>query len=302
MTRAVVFAYHDVGVRCLQVLLSRQVEVALVVTHEDNPEESIWFESVAELARLHDIPVIKPENPNAHEVIEAIGKISPDFIFSFYYRSMLKKEILSLAKSGAYNMHGSLLPKYRGRVPVNWAIIHGETETGATLHLMTEKPDNGDIIAQTAGPILPDDTALEVFRKVTCAAEITLHGVLPDLISGRAKTLKQDLSLGGYFSGRRPEDGRISWQASALAIHNLVRAVSPPYPGAFCDINGKRLKLFKTLVESRPRRHDKPCLYAENGRFYADCGGGGVLRLVHFEIDGNEADSLSLAEFPISLA
>ena len=304
MTRAVVFGYHDVGVRCLQVLLAHDVEVALVVTHEDNPDESIWFDSVEKLAMLHDIPVVKPEDPDDAVVFESIAKISPDFIFSFYYRKMLKNEILSLAKSGAYNMHGSLLPKYRGRVPVNWAIIHGETETGATLHKMTEKPDNGDIVGQTAVPILPDDTAIEVFRKVTCAAEVTLDRALPALLSGKAVLMKQDLKLGGYFGGRKPDDGRIDWGQSARSIHNLVRAVSPPYPGAFHDIGGVRLGILKTLVENRPPRFDRPALYCENGRCYVDCKDN-VLRLVSFEIEGQEADCKKLkrlfGDFPIIL-
>lgn len=294
MMRAVVFGYHNVGVRCLQVLLAQGVEVALVVTHEDNPDESIWFESLERLARLHDIPVIKPVDPNLPEVINAVSSLDPDFIFSFYYRLMLKPGLLDLAKRGAFNMHGSLLPKYRGRVPVNWAILHGETETGATLHKMTEKPDNGDIADQAAVPILPNDTAIEVFNKVTCAAEITLHRVLPSLLSGQAVFRKQDLSLGGYFGGRRPEDGRIDWRGSAPSIHNLVRAVAPPYPGAFSDIGGIRLKLFKTLIENRTPRSDRPSLYCENGRCYADCGQGGVLRLVFFELDGEPADAESL--------
>ncbi|MDE2343193.1 MAG: formyltransferase, partial [Betaproteobacteria bacterium] len=195
MTRAVVFAYHTIGVRCLEVLLEHGIEIALVVTHRDNPQENIWFDSVAALAQARGLPCIMPEDPNDPAVVAKVRALRPDFLFSFYYRHMLGAELLALPARGAYNLHGSLLPRYRGRVPVNWAVIHGETETGATLHLMTEKPDNGDIIAQTAVPILPDDTALEVFRKVTCAAEITLHGVLPDLISGRAKRLKQDLSL-----------------------------------------------------------------------------------------------------------
>lgn len=294
--RAVVFGYHDVGVRCLQVLLAQNIEVALVVTHEDNPDEAIWFESIAELARLHDIPVIQPIDPNAPEVVDAVAALRPDFIFSFYYRQMLKAELLALPKHGAYNMHGSLLPKYRGRVPVNWAIIKGETETGATLHRMTEKPDNGDIVDQTAVPILPDDTALDVFHKVSCAAEITLHRALPKLVSGNAILRRQDLSLGGYFGGRRAKDGKINWLESARTIHNLVRAVAPPYPGAFSEIRGIKLRLFRTLIENRPPRSDKPALYCEDGRCYADCGGGGVLRLVSFELDDEAADADTLTE------
>lgn len=296
MKRAVVFGYHNVGARCLQVLLAQHVDVALVVTHDDNPFETIWFDSIADLATLHDISVIKPADPNVPEVVELVAAQQPDFIFSFYYRMMLKAELLALPRLGAYNMHGSLLPKYRGRVPVNWAIIHGENETGATLHRMTEKPDNGDIVDQQAVPILPDDTALEVFHKVTCAAEITLNRALPALVSERAKLKAQNLALGSYFGGRKAEDGMINWRQTAQSIHNLVRAVAPPYPGAFSLIGGTKLTLHRTLLENRPPRSVLPAIYCENGRCYADCGGGGVLRLVAFGIDDHAADAKMLME------
>jgi methionyl-tRNA formyltransferase len=153
--RAVVFAYHNVGVRCLEALLAGGVVVPLVITHEDNPREKIWFDSVAATAAARGIATITPADPNLAEVFARIAALRPDFLFSFYYRLMLKPPLLGLPARGALNMHGSLLPKYRGRVPVNWAIIHGETETGATLHYMTEKPDAGDIVAQTAVPFSP---------------------------------------------------------------------------------------------------------------------------------------------------
>jgi methionyl-tRNA formyltransferase len=156
---------------------------------------------------------------------------------------------------------------------------------------MTLKPDNGDIVDQQAVPILPNDTAIEVFHKVTCAAEMTLCRALPGLLSGDAKFRKQDLSQGGYFGGRRAEDGEINWRQSAHTIHNLVRAVAPPYPGAFAWINGIRLTLYKTLLENRPARAAAPSIYCENGRCFADCGGGGVLRLVSFGLDGKAADA-----------
>src|SRR6478752_6903645 len=201
MTRAVVFGYHNVGVRCLKALLAHGVDVALVVTHEDSPGETIWFGSLASTAAEYAIPTIMPGDPNAADVVARVAAARPDFIFSFYYRRMLVPALLAAAPRGALNMHGSLLPKYRGRVPVNWAIIHGERETGATLHYMTEKPDNGDIVDQTAVPILPDDTAREVFDKVTVAAEITLDRALPGLIAGTAPRVRQDLAKGKYFGG-----------------------------------------------------------------------------------------------------
>jgi len=284
--KAVVFAYHNVGYRCLSVLLAQGVDVALVLTHEDSPTETIWFESVKALAERHDIPVITPTDPNAPEVVARIQAEKPDFIFSFYYRQMLKSDILEAATRGAYNMHGSLLPKYRGRVPVNWAIIHGETETGATLHQMVAKPDAGAIFARQAVPILPHDTAFEVFQKVTVAAEMALNEVLPALLAGTAPALPNDLASGSYFGGRKAEDGRIDWSKSATEIHNLVRAVAPPYPGTFTTVAGQAIKIFRTLPAGR--RHESfgcPTLYREDGRLWAECGGGGVLRVLEAEGD-----------------
>ena len=287
MISAVVFAYHNVGCRCLSVLLDQSVSVPLVVTHEDNPQETIWFESVAVLARLHDIPVITPEDPNVADVAARIAGLRPDFLFSFYYRLMLKPALLGSATRGAFNMHGSLLPKYRGRVPVNWAIIKGERETGATLHAMTEKPDDGAIVDRQAVPILENDTAIEVFNKVTVAAEMTLHRTLPRLIAGTAKLTPQDLTQGAYFGGRRPEDGVIDWRDRAANIHNLVRGVAPPYPGASTRIAGKSSRVLRTLRESAPGMPDGgPTLRIDQGRLIARCGDGNDLRILELEVEG----------------
>jgi methionyl-tRNA formyltransferase len=293
MASAVVFAYHNVGVRCLSVLLAHGVDVRLVVTHADSPSETIWFDSVEQLARLHDLAVAKPAEPNAPAFVERVAALRPDFVFSFYYRHMLGPALLGLAGRGALNMHGSLLPKYRGRVPVNWAILQGERETGATLHYMVEKPDAGAIVAQQAVPILPEDTAFEVFNKVTVAAELALDRALPDLLAGCAPRVPQDLSRGSYFGGRRPEDGRIDWTRSAREIHDLVRAVAPPYPGAFTEVAGCAVRVLRTMRDGRPGPHPGPALYCENGRCYAQCGDGRLLRVLAMQVDGTMLDSVS---------
>jgi methionyl-tRNA formyltransferase len=293
MASAVVFAYHNVGVRCLSVLLAHGVEVRLVVTHENSPTETIWFDSVERLARLHDLDVAKPADPNVPAFVDRLAALRPDFLFSFYYRHMLGPPLLELASRGALNLHGSLLPKYRGRVPVNWAIIKGERETGATLHYMVEKPDAGAIVAQQAVPILPEDTALEVFGKVTVAAEMVLDRILPDLLAGRAPSIAQDLARGSYFGGRRPEDGRIDWSRSAREIHDLVRAVAPPYPGAFTEVEGRAVRLLRTLYDGRPGPHPGPALYCESGRCYAQCGDRRLLRVMAMQVDGTMFDASS---------
>lgn len=284
---AVVFAYHDVGARCLRVLLAHGVHVPLVVTHEDEPRENIWFERVADVAAANGLTAAMPADPNAPAVASQIAACAPDFLFSFYYRSMLGTELLALPPRGALNMHGSLLPKYRGRAPVNWAILHGERHTGATLHYMTARPDAGDIVAQQAVPILPDDTALDVFRKVTVAAEIALDAALPALIAGNAPRIVQDLSRGSYFGGRKPEDGRIDWSRDARAIHDLVRAVAPPYPGAFTTIAGLPARILRTRVVDPDRPPTgAPMIHVDQGRITARCGGGGTLAIDAIELDG----------------
>jgi methionyl-tRNA formyltransferase len=289
--RAVVFAYHDVGVRCLKALLSAKVEVPLVVTVRDDPKENRWFASVADTAAEYGLPLVTPDDAASPELEEHIAQLAPDFIFSFYYRSMLGAQLLGCARRGALNMHGSLLPKYRGRAPVNWAILNGELETGATLHYMVDRADAGDIVDQLAVPILEDDDALDVFRKVTAAAEIVLARSLPGLIAGNAPRRPQAIEPGQYFGRRRPEDGRIDWSQPAVRIHNLVRAVSPPFPGAFTEVGARRWWIHRTRLESRIiTPSERARLFGSQGACYAACHDGGVLRILAAATDEGPVD------------
>ena len=245
---AVVFAYHDVGVNCLNALLNAGIQVDLVITHGDDPNETVWFGSVAKVCAEKNIPFI---TPSANELVGLIPKIqalAPDYIFSFYYRFMIPQQILACAKIAALNMHGSLLPKYRGRAPVNWAILHGETETGASLHVMEAKPDAGDIVGQAAVNIDPNETATDVFGKVSQAAVSVIDSALPSLLKGTVPRRPNELQKGSYFGGRKPADGQIHWNQTAKQVHNLVRAVAPPYPGAFTDHDGKRMIVARTSL------------------------------------------------------
>jgi methionyl-tRNA formyltransferase len=295
LTSAVVFAYHNVGARCLRVLLAHGVAVPLVVTHEDDPGETLWFERVADVADTYGIPWVAPEDANAVDVAARIRALAPDFLFSFYYRRMLSEAILAIPGRGALNMHGSLLPKYRGRAPVNWAVLHGERETGASLHYMAARPDAGDLVAQAAVPILPDDTAREVFDKVTVAAECTLDGAMPGLLAGTAPRIPLDLARGSYFGGRKPEDGRIDWSQHAARIHDLVRAVAPPYPGAFTDQAGRRIRVLRTRILDHAAPAQAPALVVEGATCVARCGGGGTLLVTELEIDGRRVTPRELA-------
>lgn len=288
MTRAVVFAYSEVGYRCLRVLLDQGVSIPLLFTHADDPGEARWWGSVRDLACEAGVRVETPADPNTPEWIAAGEAAGADFLFSFYYRHMLSRGWLGVASRGALNMHGSLLPRYRGRAPVHWAILNGETETGASLHYMVEKPDAGALIDQQAVPILADDNALAVSMKVAAAAEQVLARSLPRLIDGSAVARPLDLAQGSYFGRRTPEDGRIDWRRGARAVHDLVRAVAPPFPGAFTDVNGCRLALWETRPDAGPLRHAglAPCLYADDGGWVVDCADGQRLRITQLAIDG----------------
>lgn len=308
MTSAVVCAYSEVGVRCLQVLLRHGVKVALVLTHPDDPTEQRWFGSVAELAAEHGLAVEMPEDPNEKACVQTITRLHPTFLFSFYYRHMLCTELLAAPTRGALNMHGSLLPKYRGRAPVNWAILKGETQTGASLHYMEARPDAGALVGQEAVPILINDTAMDVSLKVADAAERLLERSLPTLIDGSVVATPLLLEQGSYFGRRRPEDGEIQWDRSALEIHNLIRAVAPPFPGAFGRCGPQSLRVLGSRYFDRAALHPRlaPCLYVADGKLQLDCRDGKSLTLTDVELDGApltpEVWSAQLGSRPLSLS
>ncbi|MBK5273895.1 MAG: formyltransferase [Desulfuromonadales bacterium] len=243
-SKIVVCAYHNVGYRCIGELLRQGAEISLIFTHEDSPTEEIWFQSVRGLAEQNCIPYLTTDI-NDPENVRLVKEIAPAFLLSFYYRNMIRSEVLATPLRGALNLHGSCLPKYRGRVPVNWAVINGETETGATLHYMVEKPDAGDIVDQEKVPITFTDTAQDVFVKVTDAAVTVLSRAWPLLRDGLASRIPMNLADGTYCGGRKPADGRIDWGKSAVQIYNLVRGVTHPYPGAFTYLDGKKVTIWQ---------------------------------------------------------
>ena len=292
--KVLVLGYHDVGCACLDVLLRAGEEVVTVYTHRDAASETIWFDSVAKLAERHHIPVHRPRDINRPRWIEAIREATPNIIFSFYYRRLVCREILEIPRLGAMNLHGSYLPAYRGRCPVNWALIHGEKETGVSLHYMVEAPDAGDLVAQRRIPIAFDDTARTLHRKVVREAAALLEQALPAIRSGTNARIPQDLTAGSQFGRRRPRDGRIEWTLTAVDIYNLVRAVTHPFPGAFGLIDDTPFFIW----DARPEDGDAGG-HTVPGRVVARDGlcietGRGRLRVLrcqlagHAEMDGDE--------------
>ncbi|HVZ64239.1 MAG TPA: formyltransferase [Opitutaceae bacterium] len=252
--RILFFGYSEVGYECLSLLLERGDDVVALITHEDNPNEKIWFQPPAVAARKKGLPVFTPESVNTPEWREKIAALRPDLILSVYYRHMIGTKILALPRLGAWNMHGSLLPKYRGRAPINWAVLHGEPRIGMTLHRMVKAPDAGAVVDQEGVEIGPRDTAEQAFRKVLPCARRVLARQIDALLAGTAREQPQDEAQATYFGGRKPEDGRIAWTQPSRQIFNLIRAVTDPYPGAFTDVGPARLMVWWAEPDSPAAR------------------------------------------------
>jgi len=286
--RILFFGYSEVGHQCLDLLLARGDNVIALITHEDNPHEKIWFKTPALAARERGVPIFTPEKVNTPEWIERIASLKPDLILSVYYRNMISSKILALAPLGAFNMHGSLLPKYRGRAPINWAVLHGERRIGMTLHRMVKSADAGAIVDQEGVEIGHRDTAEQAFRKVLPCARRVLERQIDALLAGTAKETPQDESQATYFGGRKPEDGRIDWAQTSPQIFNLIRAVTDPYPGAFTDVGPARLMVWWAEPDTPATR----ALYAEQNR------PGEILSLAPLVVAaGNDALELTKTEW-----
>lgn len=275
MMKAIVFAYHDIGCAGLKALTDAGYDVQAVFTHTDDPGENNFFSSVARVGAELELPVYAPEDVNHPLWIERIRQLQPDIIFSFYYRNLLSDELLSLAPLGGFNLHGSLLPRYRGRAPVNWALVNGETETGATLHKMVKRPDAGDIVGQRKVAIAAEDTALTLHKKVLEAAQALLKDELPKLKNGTASFTAQNEAEASYFGRRTATDGEILWHKSAQEINNLIRAVTEPYPGAFSYLGQRKLIVWRARVLDA--QHDKqPGTVLSTSPLVIACGEGAL--------------------------
>ncbi|HFQ8224242.1 TPA: bifunctional UDP-4-amino-4-deoxy-L-arabinose formyltransferase/UDP-glucuronic acid oxidase ArnA [Citrobacter freundii] len=249
--KAVVFAYHDMGCLGVQAVLDAGYDIAAIFTHADNPGENAFFGSVSRLAADAGIPVYAPDDVNHPIWAERIGQLAPDVIFSFYYRHLLSDAILALAPAGAFNLHGSLLPKYRGRAPLNWVLVNGESETGVTLHRMVKRADAGAIVAQQRVAISPDDTALTLHHKLCQTARRVLEQALPAIERKEIHDVQQNESEATYFGRRTPEDSFLTWNRPATTLHNMVRAVAAPWPGAFSYSGTQKFTIWSSRVHAQ---------------------------------------------------
>ena len=285
--RWVVFAYHTFGARALAALLDRGETVVTVVTHEDQPSEGDWFESVADLARAHGVPVLTPVSPNDPALVARLAALDADILLSVWYRRLLGDALLTLPRRAALNLHGSLLPAYRGRAPLNWVLVNGESRTGVTLHHMTREADAGDIVAQEAIDILPDDTARTLYDRMVKAGVDLLMQWSPAVLAGTAPRRPQDHARATVFGRRGPEDGRVAWAWPAHRIANMIRAVGRPYPGAFVGDGDARLHLWEGAVaETETGAVPGTVIAVHGGHGLTVATGQGALRLTRVQAAG----------------
>ncbi len=252
MTTAIVCAFSPVGREALAGVLDTGTEVLALYTYPQAPDEA-WFEAPAVLAQAHGIPIHLEPDFNADLVFRSIEHAAPDLLLSFYFREMIQARFLAIPRLGAYNLHGSLLPRYRGRAPINWVLVKGEPETGITLHAMTPKPDDGDIVAQARIPIDWDDTALSLTLKAAAASRTLVRENLPLIVEGTAaRIVQKDLGPSSYFGGRKPQDSRLEASMTVQEAFNQIRAVADPWPNAFLETPRGQLKVAWALPCAAP--------------------------------------------------
>jgi methionyl-tRNA formyltransferase len=248
--RVVFFGNHTVGVEALTAL-SQAADVVGVVAHPDDPEDGVRYQSVHGFACERGWNVVRSTGKDP-ALERFVANCAPDLLWITDYRYVLPPAIIDQPRHGAVNLHPSLLPKYRGRAPINWAIICGETRLGLTAHFVDEGVDSGDIIEQASYGLTSDQDVGDALQALYPLYRELTKRVIAQIIAGIAPRIQQDHSQATIFPRRKPEDGRIDWRLPMRSIWNLVRALAHPYPGAFTSTPAGRLTIWK----ARPSNHE----------------------------------------------
>lgn len=240
---SILFLGTKIGHEGLTTLINVGANINQVfVDNEHNHEIEKYSQRIIELCEKHSIPVV--ENAKEEEISQIINNLNIDYIFCLGFRRLIEDKILCKAKKAACSTHFSLLPKYRGFAPINWAIINGEKECGVSLFHMEAEADSGDIVAQKHIAIADNEYADDIMNKCIDALKEILIEEWPELSNGKVKRIKQDDSQATFTCARNPEDGIIDWNQSTEVIYNLIRGTSYPFPGAFTFLNSEKLTIW----------------------------------------------------------
>ena len=293
------------AVPSLKALVEAGHQVVGVFTQPDKPKNrgmKLQPTPVKEYALTQNIPVYQPEKLRDGQALDLLRQLSPELIVVAAYGRILPVDILELPPLGCVNVHSSLLPKYRGAAPINWAILNGEAETGVTLMYMAQGLDTGDIIAQAATPIDPDEDASALHDRLARLGAGLLAETLPRLEAGTAPRTAQDDALSCYAPMLSKEMSPMDWSRSARQLHDQVRGLVP-WPSATAEIDGTRCKIWATtLTGERTDQAPGTVVQADKRGLKVACGDGQVLQIDQLQPDGKKrmAATAFLMGHPIS--
>lgn len=239
-SRVVVFGFGEPLLAALDTFARLSIKPLAVVVPGNRSGEAV--DQVKDAAQAYGLPVLtQPPRSRIAPFVSAVSQLRPDFLFVWSYTMLLPVELLQVAANGGVNLHAGSLPDYRGGHVLNWALINGERETAATLHVIDAGIDTGPVFAERRVPIAPDDNILVVHHKLIAAGASLLQEWWPRIERGDARAVPQDETRARYYRMRTADDGRVDWTQSSDQIHNLVRALVAPWPGAFSVVNGTRI-------------------------------------------------------------
>jgi len=272
--RILFFGGHDLGKITLEYLLEQDKNVvAAVMTETDNE----WYHGLEEVTDKYNLKLFEEKNINNNQFVEKVrDELKPDLIVSVNFDQIFKKEIINIPEKGCINIHASLLPKYRGRAPLNWAILNGEEETGVTVHYINEGIDTGKIILQEKIEIKKTDYIADILKKVKGKYPELINKAVDLIDNDEVEPVEQKKENGSYYGKRTPADGLINWEQSAKIIYNLIRAVSHPYPGAFTYLDDEKVFIWRAEVEAKNANNEQPGKIIEKSddSLFVQCGKG----------------------------
>lgn len=273
--RVLFLGNHTVGVKALDAI-SAGDEIVGVVAHPPDSEDGVRYLSVYDYAINCGWPSIRAKGKDP-ELLQFIKERAPDILWITDYRYLIPRDAILLAPLGVFNLHPSLLPRYRGRAPINWAIIKGEKRLGLTVHFVDEGTDTGDIIHQISYDLAQDQDVGDALNILYPLYYQVTRKVLDDFKKNKIVRVPQNHAEATIFPSRKPEDGLINWESPALIVWNLIRAIARPYPGAFSTLKGRKVLLWKAGSSNVP--HDKKnlpgkVLLVEKGEFHVQCQDG----------------------------